>query len=103
MAITKKDVQHIAKLARIELAPDEETKFENDLSAVLEFVNTLNKVNTEDTKPLTGGIDAVNIMRKDDAIETLSAREQKLERAARLVTAAPEHKNGFVKVKSIFE
>jgi len=103
MSITKKDVQHISKLARIELTPAEEEKIEKELSAVLGFVEKLNEVNTENVEPLTGGTDLVNSMRKDEILESVFTHEEKLERAAKLVKAAPEHKDGFVKVKAVFE
>jgi len=102
MSISKKDVTHISKLARIELSAEEEEKFEKELSAVLGFVDKLNEVNTENVAPLTGGIDLVNSMRKDEVSENAFSREEKLEGTAKLVKAAPEHKDGFVKVKAVF-
>src|SRR3989338_3478540 len=102
MAISKKDVQHISKLASIDLTPAEEEKNEKDLSAVLNFVTKLNEVNTENVAPLTGGTDLINCMRKDEIIENAFNHEEKLSKVAQLVKAAPEHKEGFVKVKSVF-
>ncbi len=98
MSITKKDVEHIAKLARIELTDAEKEKFEKDLSGILDFINKLNEVDTENILPLAGGTELKNVMREDvremphDPIE-----------AAKLVRAAPEHEGGFVKVKKVFE
>lgn len=98
MSITKQDVQHIAKLARIELTPDEETKFEKELSAILGFVEKLNEVNTENVEPMTGGTVLENIMRDDEQIDKdLQGKE------ASLLGAAPEKERGYVKVKYVFE
>src|SRR3989338_1344083 len=101
MSISKENVRHISKLARIELILAEEQKFGKELSAVLGFVEKLNEVNTENIAPLTGGTDLVNSMRKDEVPEDAFSREEKLERAVKLVNATPEHKDGFVKVKAV--
>lgn len=97
MPIQKKDVQHIAHLARIELTEAEEQKFEKDLSAILEFVEKLNEVNTESVEPMTGGTTLENVTRPDEQVD------KNLEfRAKNLVEAAPETKDGYVKVKAVF-
>lgn len=98
MSITKKEVEHIARLARIELTEVEKEKFGNDLSGILDFVNKLNEADTENVAPLAGGAELKNVMRKD----AREAGHDPIE-AAKLVKAAPQHENGFVKVKKIFE
>jgi len=96
--ITNQDVQHIARLARIELSPEEEKKFEQELSAILEFIKKLNEVNTEGVEPMTGGTALKNVMRPDEQID------QYLEgKSDELLKAAPEIKNGWIKVKAVFE
>ncbi|KKU06019.1 MAG: Aspartyl/glutamyl-tRNA(Asn/Gln) amidotransferase subunit C [Parcubacteria group bacterium GW2011_GWA2_45_30] len=98
MSINIKDVQHIAHLARIELTPEEETKFEKELSAILGFVEKLNEVDTENVQPLTGGTLLENVMRKDEQIDNdLQGKE------AALLDAAPEKERGYVRVKAVFE
>ena len=98
MSITKQDVKHIARLARIELTPEEETKFEKELSAILGFVEKLNEVDTENVQPLTGGTLLENVMRKDEQIDNdLQGKE------AALLDAAPEKERGYVRVKAVFE
>lgn len=102
MSISKENVNHISRLARIELTSAEEQKIEKDLSAVLDFVAKLNGVNTENIAPLTGGTDLINAMRPDTIYENVFSHEEKLETAAKLTKAAPEHKEGFVKVQAVF-
>lgn len=98
MSITKKEVEHIARLARIELTDAEIAKYENDLSGILDFVNKLNEADTEHVAPLAGGTELKNVMRED----VFEIQHDSIE-AAMLVKAAPEHENGFVKVKKVFE
>lgn len=98
MSITKKEVEHIARLARIELTETEKEKFGNDLSGILNFVNKLNEADTENVLPLAGGAELKNVMRND----AQDAPHNPIE-TAKLVKTSPEHENGFVKVKKVFE
>ena len=96
--ISKKDVQHIAHLARIELTSEEEQKFEKELSEILEFVEKLNEVNTSGVEPMTGGTNLENVMRADEQIDKSLQGKSK-----GLIKAVPEKKDGWIKVKAIFE
>lgn len=98
MSITRKEVEHVANLSRIELTEEEKEKFERDLSTILDFVGKLNEVNTENVKPLTGGTMLEHIMRKDEETDKNLGGK-----AAELLEAVPEKKNGWVKVKAIFK
>ena len=97
MSISRQDVEHIASLARIELNAEEKKIFETELSGILSFVGTLNELDTSDIEPVTGGTMLCNVMREDEQIDKYME-----ESPAQLVEAAPEQKNGFVKVKSVF-
>ena len=98
MSITQKDVEHIAHLARIELTDEEKKMFETELSGILSFVQTLNELDTSNVEPVTGGTLLKNVMRDDEQgdvyMEGMSTR---------LVEAAAEKKDNFIKVKSVFE
>ena len=97
MSISRKDLGHIAKLARIELGEEEKTKFEKDLSAILEFVEKLSEVDTTNVEPMTGGTILENVMRADAQVD------KSLEgKSAELIDAAPERKGGYIKVKAVF-
>jgi aspartyl-tRNA(Asn)/glutamyl-tRNA(Gln) amidotransferase subunit C len=101
--ITKKEVEHIAKLARVELTDAEVEKYEKELSAVLGFVDKLAKVDTTNIEPLTGGTELANVMRDDTVNKELGITNNGIETAAELVGAAPLHKNGYIKVPKVFE
>lgn len=97
MSITRKEVEHIAHLARIELNEEEKTKFEKELSAILEFVKKLNEVDTDNVEPMTGGTSLENATRPDEQIDkTLDNM------VGKLIEAAPDKKGRWVKVKSVF-
>ena len=65
MALTKKEVEKIAELARLELGEEEKEKFAEDLSSVLGYVQKLSEVNIEKVEPVTGGTNLENVARKD--------------------------------------
>lgn len=63
--ITKKEINHIAKLANIKISDKEIEKFQKQLSIVLDYVSELNQVDTKDTKPTSQTTGLENIKRED--------------------------------------
>ena len=96
--ITREDVKHIAMLARIELNEDEEKTFEKELSTILSFIGKLSELDTSRVEPMTGGTLERNVMRNDD--NTADALQ---ERSEDILNAVPDHKDGWVRVKKVFE
>jgi len=93
--ISKEEVKHIAKLARLGLTETEIGKFQKELSLILDYIEKLKELDVSDVKPTSHSIEMENITRKDEP------RPEK-ERAGTLLESAPETKNGYIKVKSIF-
>jgi len=93
--ISKKEVQHIAKLARLGLGPAEEKKFQRELSAILDYIEKLKKVDVAKTEPTSHPLKVENVMRKDEGNKKPGTKNKKL------LDAAPEIQNGYIKVRSI--
>lgn len=93
MKLTKKEVEHIAELARLKLSDEDATKYSRQLSAILEYVEKLQSVDTTNVEPTSQVTGLTNIMREDKIIESGIADE--------LVKCAPEHDGGFIKVPKI--
>ena len=91
--ITVKDVEHVAKLARLELTEDEKVLYTKQLGDVLKYVDQMNEVDTSNVKPMAQVIDFVNVMRED-------IPEQKISKEA-WMSNAPEEENGFFKVPKL--
>ena len=91
--ITIKDVEHVAKLARLELTDAEKELYTKQLGDVLKYVDQMNEVDTSNVKPMTQVIDFVNVMREDKLVYE-QTKEQ-------LMATAPEEENGFFKVPKI--
>lgn len=96
--ITKKEVEHIAKLARLELSDKEVTKFEKELSEILDFIEKLNEMDTTSIVPVTGWAELANILRPDEQI----TKEMEYQ-AEELLKKAPQVKENWIKVKAVFE
>ncbi|AIQ54857.1 MULTISPECIES: Asp-tRNA(Asn)/Glu-tRNA(Gln) amidotransferase subunit GatC [Paenibacillus] len=95
MSITVKDVQHVAKLARLQLSPEEEAVFTEQMNAILQYAEKLNELDTENVKPTTHVLQVSNVMREDVVKESLSQDEALLN--------APEDEDGHFKVPAVLE
>lgn len=88
-----KDVEHVAKLARLELTEEEKRKFANQLSSILEYVEEMNEVDTEGVEPMSHAIHFVNVMREDE-VKYEQTKEE-------LMKNAPFEEDGFFRVPKI--
>lgn len=94
--ISKEEVEYLAKLARVGLNDAEIEKYQKDLGDILGYVEKLNKVNTDGVEPMAQGIKAKDVVR-EDKIEAVEGAPTEL------IQSAPEHEDGFIKTKSVFE
>ncbi|MFI3301425.1 MAG: Asp-tRNA(Asn)/Glu-tRNA(Gln) amidotransferase subunit GatC [Candidatus Gastranaerophilales bacterium] len=91
--ITIKDVEHVAKLARLELNEEEKELYTKQLGDVLKYVDQMNEVDTSNVEPMTQVVDFVNVMRED---------EVKYEQTkAELMANAPVEESGCFRVPKI--
>jgi len=95
MSITVKDVQHVAKLARLHLSPEEEAKLTEQMNAILQYAEKLNELDTENVKPTTHVLQVSNVMRDDVVKESLTQEEALLN--------APDDEDGHFKVPAVLE
>ena len=94
------ELNHIAKLARVWVAPEKKEQLKKDLSAILDYIEKLNKADTNSVEPLYQTTGLVNATRTDEPREEFPMTE-KLEEL--LLGQAPDRKERFVKVKSILK
>ena len=93
--ITKEQVEHVAKLARLSLTEEEINLYTNQLSKILDYIDQLNEVRTEGIEPMTQPIPTVNVMR-EDIIKKQFDRQDMLKNA-------PHEEYGFFRVPKIGE
>jgi len=94
--ISKHEVKHIAKLARLGLSEKEIEKMRRELSKILDYIEKLKEVDISRIEPTSHSILVENIMRSD------TAKEEKIETRRKIIEKFPEEKEGYLKVKSIF-
>lgn len=95
MAVTKKDVEHAAKLARLGLSDEETELFTKQLSAILDFADNLKKLDTKDIPPTSHAIPMKNILREDKVVPC--------ENTADILANAPEEEAHMFRVPRIIE
>ncbi|WP_054957398.1 Asp-tRNA(Asn)/Glu-tRNA(Gln) amidotransferase subunit GatC [Paenibacillus dakarensis] len=95
MTITAKDVQHVAKLARLNLTAEEEQMFTGQLNAILQYAEKLNELNTEGVQPTTHVLHLSNVMREDEVRESLPIDK--------VLLNAPDEEDGQFKVPAVLE
>ena len=75
MAVTIKDVEHIAKLAKLEFTDAEKEKFTHQMNQILEYVEQMNKLDTSHVEPLSHVIELSNVFRADEVKQGVSTEE----------------------------
>ncbi len=93
--ISKKEVQHVAKLARLGLSEKEMEEMQKELSAILDYIEKLKEVDISGVDFFISSGKLKNVMREDKEDEKSKLKNKKL------LELAPEEKGGYLKVKQI--
>lgn len=92
--INRQTLEHLAKLARIELDSAEEERLLKDLAEILDHFEELKNVDTSRVAPLAGGTELKNVFREDESHENTNRRAG--------AEAFPETEDGFLKIPPVF-
>ena len=90
MAITRDEVLHVARLARLELTDDEVERFTEQLSAILEAVAKVSELDLSGVEPTAHPLDVVNVWAEDEPRPSIPVDDT--------FANAPEREAGFFKV-----
>ena len=94
--ITEDVVRYVARLSRLHLDEKEVTRFQNQLSRILDYVAQLDEVDTEATLPTSHVLSSMkNVFREDIPGESVSNEEA--------LSNAPQKKDNFFKVPKIIK
>lgn len=99
MTITKKLLDHLAHLSRIELTDTESTQFIKDLNAIFKHFKDLETVDVINIEPMIGGAGLINIFRTDTV--SLSGKAETVDEEGYIISAFPESHKGYLKVPKI--
>ncbi len=75
MAISKEEVRHIAKLARLEFTEEEEEVLADDMSRILDYMDMLNELDTSKVEPMTHVLDLAHVVRTDSVEKRISQED----------------------------
>ena len=93
MAVSKKDVEHVALLARLRLSDDEAEVYTKQLSQILEHAGKISELDTSDFEPTSHPLPVKNVYREDEIRASLSKDD--------VLLNAPERESGAFKVPKI--
>jgi len=94
MKITRGEVMHVANLARLDMDEASIDKFADQIGTILEYVEVLNRVDTQGVTPTSHAISLTNVFREDQEKKTL-------ERDKALANAPQKEDGNFVVPKVI--
>ena len=93
--ITVKEVRHVAKLARLKLDEAEIEGFQEDLNAILDSMDTLKTLDTEEVEPMKHVLDIKNVWREDEPRKSKDAES--------VLENAPQREGDYFRVTKILE
>ncbi|KAA0208237.1 MAG: Asp-tRNA(Asn)/Glu-tRNA(Gln) amidotransferase subunit GatC [Ignavibacteriaceae bacterium] len=95
MAVTIKDVEDIAVLAKLRFSEDEKQKLQKDMNKILEYIDELNELDLTNVEPLENINDTENVVRKDEAEPWLTTEEA--------LSNAPDKTGRYFKVPKVLD
>lgn len=95
MEISQAQVEHVARLARLEVSEEEKTTFARQLSSILTHIDQLKEVETAGVEPTATVLPTDNVFREDEMRPSLTQE--------RALAGAPDQADGFFRVPKILE
>jgi aspartyl-tRNA(Asn)/glutamyl-tRNA(Gln) amidotransferase subunit C len=93
MAITRDQVLHVARLARLELSDAEVERFGEQLSAILEAVGRVSELDLDGVEPTSHPLDLINVFGEDEPRPSLERQDA--------LRNAPDPEDGFFGVPAV--
>ena len=93
--ITLAEVEHVARLARLQLGPDEKERMRRELDGILSYIDKLRALDTTGIEPTSHAVPLTNVMRDDAARPSLPREE--------MLANAPDRRGDFFRVPKIIE
>lgn len=95
MSLDKKAVEKVARLARLKITEEEATRYGAQLSNIINFVEQLKEVDTENVEPLASVVD-IQLRLREDVVTDGGIQED-------ILANAPESLEGFFVVPKVVE
>jgi aspartyl-tRNA(Asn)/glutamyl-tRNA(Gln) amidotransferase subunit C len=95
MKITRQEVEHVARLARLQLSEEELSLFTGQMDAILAYVEQLNELNTDGITPTSHAVPMENAFRDDETAASIGV--------ANALANAPDRVQDFYRVPKVIE
>ena len=95
MKITEETIRYVAALAKLNVSDEEKIKVAKDLDHILEYIETMNELDTEGVEPMSHVLPVKNVFR-EDVVTNQNNRDQ-------LIKNAPKQKDGCFAVPKTVE
>lgn len=95
MSISRDEVRHIAKLARLQFDADDEQRLADSMGRILDYMNKLNELDTTGVPPMSHVLDVTNVFR-EDAVDERIDRDQALQNA-------PDADEEYIRVPKVID
>jgi aspartyl-tRNA(Asn)/glutamyl-tRNA(Gln) amidotransferase subunit C len=95
MAISREEVLHVARLARIGVTEEDVEKFRQQLSTIIEHFDVLRQLDTTDVEPTTHTLALQSIMQDDKPRDSLEQED--------VLQNAPLQQDGYLRVRAVLD
>jgi aspartyl-tRNA(Asn)/glutamyl-tRNA(Gln) amidotransferase subunit C len=93
--VTDKDIEYVARLAKLKLSDEEKERLVSQMGDIVEFANNINKLNTDGVEPTNHILKVQNVFREDEVKESYSRDE--------ILKNAPKKEAGCLVVPSVVQ
>jgi aspartyl-tRNA(Asn)/glutamyl-tRNA(Gln) amidotransferase subunit C len=93
--ISRKEVEYVAHLARLEIDEAQKDKFTSQLNDILLYIDKLNELDTKGVEPMTHAIAVTNAFREDKIVESIGTEKS--------LANAPDARGEFFRVPKVIE
>ena len=87
------DIEHLAKLSRLKLTDAEKEKFSNQMGTIIEYIEKLSELDTENVEPTANLLGLSNVFREDVTTKPLTKQAP--------INDSPAHSKGHYEVPKI--
>jgi aspartyl-tRNA(Asn)/glutamyl-tRNA(Gln) amidotransferase subunit C len=95
MSVDKNEILKIASLAKLKFSDEEIEKFTSQFNEILNYMDKLNEINTDNVQPLSHPLDINNVMREDELFNSIETKDALLN--------APEKDEQYFKVPKVIK
>jgi aspartyl-tRNA(Asn)/glutamyl-tRNA(Gln) amidotransferase subunit C len=93
--ITMREVEQVARLARLALSDAEKERMRRELDGILSYIDKLRALDTEGVPPTSHAVPMTNVMREDEPVPSLPQAD--------MLANAPDPSGDFFRVPKIIE